>query len=120
MMSKRNLTLAITLTLVSLALTQAQTRSSRPTTVSVRPDGLAIKLNRQDLRSGRTYQGSRDVAQRTITAIQDSRRACYNIDRNKLGTQVRLHALANLVPLKSVQRHANPVNVTWPELRRRR
>jgi len=120
----------IIITLISSASSYSQTqRSSRSSTVSVRHDGLEIQLNRQDLRRGLTTRGSQGIAQRTIDAIQNFRRASYNIDRNRLGRQIQMHAVANtaaplipsaLLPLRrEVRRRANPVNVTWPEIRRR-
>lgn len=86
-------------------------------TVTILHDGLAIRLDRRALRNGLTVPGSRAIAQDIINAIEN-RWGRYNIDVDRLAWQIRSHSWGYLVPNETIRRHANPVNTTWPELRR--
>lgn len=107
--------LTLVFSLLLAAAAQAQQASVR---VIVRPDGLDIRLNDQARWNAATsWPGAVRVAQDVINELERSCSGCYQIDRGRLAYQISYHAAGSYVPNEWVQRHANPVNVTWPELR---
>lgn len=108
------LTLFFSLLLAAAAQAQAQQASAR---VIVHPDGLDIRLNDQARWNAATsWPGALRVAQDVINELERSCSGCYQIDRGRLAFQISYHAAGSYLPNEWVQRHANPVNVTWPEL----
>jgi hypothetical protein len=101
----------------SAAAAQAQAQQGNAA-VSIRPDGLEIRLDRQARINSFSVLGARAVARDIISAIEQQCPGCYDIDVNKLAWQLQTHALGYQVPSEWFQRRANPVNTEWPELRR--
>lgn len=110
-----SLTLVFSLLLAAAAQAQAQRAGAR---VIVRPDGLDIRLNDQARWNAATsWPGAMKIAQDVINEIERGCRGCYQIDPGKLAFQISYHSAFSYAPNERVQRRANPVNVTWPELR---
>lgn len=81
---------------------------------------LVIKLTHEALGYGWTGSGAEDLARHVIWLVERDGKVCRNVNRSKLAREIRLHAAAYSGPtgkLARIRKHANPVNVTWRELR---
>lgn len=98
--------------------TNAQTLTPNDGTfeyIKILPDGLAIKLTDNALNFAWTDWGAKEIAQRTKWLGERANRVCYNINIDKLARQIRYHALA--YKGRVMRGRANPINVSWREIR---
>lgn len=81
---------------------------------------LVVKLTHEALGYGWTGSGAEDLARHVIWLVERDGKSCLNVNRNRLAREIRLHAIAYSGPTgrsARIRKHANPVNVTWRELR---
>ena len=98
--------------------TNAQTLTPNDGTfeyIKILPDGLAIKLTDNTMNFAWTDWGAKEVAQRVKWLGERANRVCYNINVDKLARQIRYHALA--YKGRVMRGRANPVNVSWREIK---
>lgn len=125
---KRNLWgLLLVLALVSFASSEAQAQSrnlrvndGKIESIYYDSDVLIIKLTNEALGYGWTGSGADDLARHALWLVERAGKSCRDVRLSKLARQIRLHCVAYSGPtgkLAKIRRHANPVNMTWRELR---
>jgi hypothetical protein len=117
--------LLFVLALVSFQPSEAQAKNIRVNDGKIESiyydsDVLVVKLTHEALGYGWTGSGAEDLARHVIWLVERDGKSCLNVKRSKLAREIRLHAAAYSGPagkLARIRKHANPVNVTWRELR---
>jgi hypothetical protein len=122
--------LLLVLALVSFTYSEAkaktiQVNDGKIEAIYYDSDVLVIKLTAQALNYGWTSSGANDLARDVIYLVERDGKACQNVKISKLARQIQLHCAAYSGPTGgrifpgsgTIKKHANPVNVTWRELR---
>jgi hypothetical protein len=119
------LCLVFVVALTSLPLGEAQAKTmyvnnGKIESIYYDSDVLVIKLTKDALGYGWTGWGADELARHVIYLVERDGKSCRNVRISKLAHEIKLHCIAYSGPtgkLASIRKHANPVNVTWRELR---
>ena len=123
LMRKVFLCLVFVLALTSVPIGEAQAKTLRVNNGKIQSiyydsDVLVVTLTKEALNYGWTGWGADELAKHVIWLVERDGRSCQNIRISKLARQIRLHCAAYSVPSgRRIKEHANPINMTWRELR---
>jgi len=115
----------VCLALTSLSISEADAKTIRVNNGKVESiyydsDVLIITLTKEALNYGWTSWGAEELAKHVLWLVERDGRSCRNIRISKLAREIRVHCAAYSGPtgkIPKIRRHANPVNVTWRQLR---